>query len=351
MLDSNIILGIRANLGCEDYSHAIMTQDVHPWPCGAPIVYPSGVKLEIGNNIAAAALISPCQAAVGIDRLNVPAVIVHPVNLTPLCTSHKVLIVDDFDIGKYDRLLEFIRDVGAISFVIEHGAGRKHLAGSVKQLESKFKYSSLLQLSQWGDRFLDGNDDNYFCVMTFLDLPYCIPLFNMHKIDGVGLSFSGATYKASVKYGQLNRAFRADIIYSNYEENVLVIDGVSVNSPEFDRDGVYKHLSKLANMKLERGNAPKASSSSKEYKVCSSGEIELTDGPKSAESSIKWTTLDADWTTNQAAPVNVKDAEEGENVSEEEIDDTSEEVPQSEEIEMEPPVEPSKAKQKFYKSY
>lgn len=253
MLDSNTILGIRGRFGCENYSHAILTQNLDCWPCGVPVVYPSDIDLDYRRNPAThvGTLITPCQVSGGVEQLNVHSRIVHPVNLRPLCGNHKVLTVSEFDIGKLDRLIEFIHDVGGVSLVIERMKGRQNLIKGIVNLANKFRYNSTFHYNEWGSRYLDGEDDSYLCVLTFLDLPYCVPLFNMNKIDGIGLSLSGVTLKASMSSGQLHRTFRADLIYSNYEENVFVIDGVEVNRKSSTDHKMYDSMAGYAGQTLE----------------------------------------------------------------------------------------------------
>jgi len=251
MLDSNTIFGIRKYLPTDDYAHGILTQNVESWPCGAPVVY-SPLELESGHQaVRVLALMTPSQVSAGIESLNVMSKIVHPVNLKPLYKNHKVLTVSEFDIGKFERLMQFVRDVGGISLVISDKNGRENVADAVRKIQNLWNYTALFYYNAWGGKYLEGKDDSYACLLTFLDLPYCIPLFNMHKIDGVGLSFCGFTKKASLNYGCLHRTFKMDLIYSKYEENLFVVDGVDVNDREGLTDAHYQEAHKSASKDLE----------------------------------------------------------------------------------------------------
>ena len=264
MLDSNIILGIRGNLECEEYSHGILSQEWEGWPCGTPIVYKAGMlDGKYNGSVSAMSLMTPSRNAAGRERAQVPTSIVVPVDMKPLYNNHKVLTVSRFDLGKFDRLLEFVRDVGGLSLVIEYAAGRKESPLKVQKLEKIFKYTSMFYFNGWGSKYLEGEDDRYVCVLTFLDLPYCVPIFNMRKVDGVGLSFSGATINASKDYGQLHRIFRADFVYSNVMDNVFVIDGVDVNSISPMSKDMRRDLISMAEMDLPVQPANKKSSSDK----------------------------------------------------------------------------------------
>jgi len=256
MLDSNTILGIRAYLENEEYEHGLLTQNIDAWPCGTPIVLAANI---LGNakyrssNTRVYTLMPPCQNAGGVETAQVHVQSITPVTLKPLYNNHKVLTVSKFDIGKFDRLLEFTRDVGGISLIIEHEEGRMQLAKSIAELERAFKYCSLFYYNAWPTKFLEDEKDKLICVLTFLDLPYCIPLFNTRKVDGVGLSFTGATVSASKRYGHLHRTFRADFIYSNYEDNVFFVDGITVNSRREPDGSIYGELNNFSCQHLEIG--------------------------------------------------------------------------------------------------
>lgn len=257
MLDSDIILGIRGYLNCEEYEHGILIQNWENFPLGAPVVYGSGSLLDINEKsiIRILTLITTAQGTHGIESCNVHAEIIAPVNLKPLCKNHKVLTVNQFDAGKFDRLIEFVHDVGGVSFVIEHEEGRKDIVRSLKELEKIFRYTTMFHYEGGSSKHLNGEDDHYLCILTFLDLPYCVPLFNTHKVDGIGLSFSGVLRKASINRGLPERLFRTDIIYSNYMDNVLVVDGINVNTFNPPSSSTYKDLTVAAGRKLKVGPA------------------------------------------------------------------------------------------------
>jgi len=281
MLDSNTILGVRGYLNCEEYEHGILVQNWESWPLGAPVVFQAGA-LE-GSTTSLLSLITPAQQAGGTDSTNIYSKNVAPVNLKPLCKNHKVLTVSQFDIEKFNRLTEFVHDVGGISLVIKYKGGRKNLAERLQKLSSIFKYSVLFYYNAWGGVHLSGKDDVYACVLTFLDLPYCIPLFNTHRVDGIGLSISGAVENQSISGGMLHRTFRSDIIYSNYADNLLVIDGVSINNNDSLSDSIFKEIANFATKELKEGppvskkeNRSTDSSGYKQYMMSSNG-VELKD--------------------------------------------------------------------------
>ena len=76
MLDSNTILGIRAYLGCEEYEHGLLSQNIESWPCGAPVVYAANILNQgrhrgRGVSTRVYALMPPSQKAAGVETAQV----------------------------------------------------------------------------------------------------------------------------------------------------------------------------------------------------------------------------------------------------------------------------------------
>jgi hypothetical protein len=252
MLDSDIILGISARLeGCSEYAHGILSQEWEHWPVGTPLVFPDTGLKNSGGQVHAATLFTPSQRVAGCrEEYAVPTSLICPVGLKSLAKNHKVLTISEFDLGKMDRLSEYVRDVGGISFVIDFVNGFKAFPKQIRKIEKLFEYAATFYYNCWGSKYLEGDDDKYVGVVTFLDIPYCLPLFNMRRVHGLGLSFCGATTKASKNYGQLHRVFRLDHIFSNYLDNIFVIDAIDVNKISPLDSNVYKELVKMTAQEL-----------------------------------------------------------------------------------------------------
>jgi len=279
MLDSNTILDITRHLSYPEYSHAVLTQNWKGWSCGVPVIYPSNVNIDPdGIIVRVATLFTPYKNAAGIESYEIYSHILQRVNIKPLCGNHKIMTVSEFDPSKFKRLSEFIHDVGIISFVVDHKAGRSNIAKGIRAIESMFKYTSVSQHHEICVPILAGNNDKYVCIMTFFDLPYCVPLFNMHKVDGVGLNLVGATVKASKAMGRLNKVFRTDIILSNYLENIFVLDGVAINKAQPISSNMFAAIENMTNLELEIG-PDKLPDLKKESKPISSPKHKLSSDP------------------------------------------------------------------------
>jgi len=263
MLDSNTILEVKGYLKCEDYSHGILSQEWENWPCGTPIIYSTADMDKNRGSVDALSLMAPSQRAGGNWLNRTPSSLIVPVNMKPLKKNHKVLTVDHFDFDKFVRLREYVQDVGGLSLVIEPSTGRNKLVDEIRKIGNTFNYKSLFYYSPKSPQQLNGKDDRYICVLTFLDLSYCVPIFNIRKVDGLGLSLSGTTVKASEHHGRLFRIFRADFIYSNFLDNIFVTDGVEVNSLVSIPNDILTNMEGLVRQELKVGPEKKMSASAK----------------------------------------------------------------------------------------
>jgi hypothetical protein len=252
MLDSNIILNTEYNLQYTGaYLHGILTQEWESWPCGTPIIYPDkDIRIE-RNTTRVATLITPSQGSSGSVRSDVYNYLIKPVGLRPLYNNHKVITTSRFDLNKFNRLREFVRDVGGISIIVEYSEGKKSLAMDVRGLCRKFNYGSMFYWNANAKHMLDGPDDKHICIVSIFDLPYCIPIFNVRKVDGIGLSVVGTTVATCLKNRRLVPAFATDLICSNYKDNVFVVDGARINTANRNiKDSLFEEMNRFACVEL-----------------------------------------------------------------------------------------------------
>ena len=303
MLESNIILGTRANLeGCDQFAHGILTQEWEHWPVGTPVIFPDSGLENSGGSVQCMSLFTPTQrCAGGPESRSTPTSLICPVNLRPLAENHRVLTISEFDLGKFDRLMEYIRDVGAISFVVDFQSGFKSIPKQMRKIEKLFEYSALFFFNSWGTKYLEGPDDKYVGVVSIFDLPYCVPLFNMRRVNGIGFSFSGVTINASKNYGQLHRVFKVEFVYSHYPDNIFVIDGVTYNQVRPMDSPHYKELLNMAGQTLPVIPASEKKKQAKEqldyerYKM------------KGMKTHAEWHSKPMEWKT-QSAEIHIDEA-------------------------------------------
>jgi hypothetical protein len=161
--------------------------------------------------------------------LEVPKDCLQIIGLRPIMRRHRTLTVDGFDIGKLERLKDYVEEMDGISFVVKEYKYRRNIPGLLKQMTGYYKYSSLFQTGYYKGKYLDGEDDEVLAVISFFKLPYCVPIFNPKRVDGMAVSYCEAIRKESERRSHLVKKLRVDLALTNYEDNLFVIDGVAVN--------------------------------------------------------------------------------------------------------------------------
>lgn len=72
--------------------------------------------------------------------------------------------------------------------------------------------------------------DNVIMIMTFYPLLYCIPVFNMRRIDGMGVVVSFANlYEVIHEENNKGLFSHISLLLSNFDENITYVDGNVVN--------------------------------------------------------------------------------------------------------------------------
>lgn len=226
-----------------EFSHVILSQDWEQWPCGTPLVVDRKlIKVRDSSSVRVFALFPPRSFINKMEDFTVVKESLVDTALKPLIKTHRTLSVDAFDCAKFDRLKAYVRDTGGITFVVKEESARRDLVNVLKFFPGEFKYTSLFHYAKYSTKHLTGKDDNLLGIISFFDLPYCIPLFNLKKVDGMGVSYCQAPRKISEKSNTLIRSYRVDIILSNYADNIFVIDGSDVNPLSPIHGDLYREL-------------------------------------------------------------------------------------------------------------
>jgi hypothetical protein len=239
-----------------EFAHVILSQDWDSWPCGTPLVIDGTcLRSERAENIRTFSLFPPRSYINKLEDIIVHRDCLVRTSLPPLAETHRTLTVEKFDNSRLERLRQYVKEMGGITFIVKEEKNRKKLIRTLKFFPRLFKYSSLFHYSRYGNKYLSGDDDELLGVISFFNLPYCVPLFNMKKVDGIGLSYCQAPRKISEKNNMLVRAFRVDMVLSNYLDNIFVIDGSDVNPMNPLQDESYSEIENWVGeeLKVKRG--------------------------------------------------------------------------------------------------
>lgn len=160
------------------------------------------------------------------QRISVsPAIL--PMEPKNLIKEHRLEIVDKFPLESLPQIKEAARERGAVSFIVEkHSEMRKAVEKLDQEAAKVFKYVTCMKYNVGaGTRKLE--EDRLSLALSFIELPYCIPIYNANRVDGVGVIVSLIYQPSSIAMGGLNFRDMYGLVFSNYEDNVFKIDGGS----------------------------------------------------------------------------------------------------------------------------
>jgi hypothetical protein len=229
-----------------------LVNDYEHIPCGSPVV----LDKDYFNNpdVREMRAFSLFTSRAGMDPnsdFTLPKDYFELVSLKPLVRTHRTVSIEQYNPDKAVHIGEYVKHLGGITFVVEDEIARIKLANDLFYLTKVYKYNSLLYHNKFGRKYLRGEDDCVLGIVSFFSLPYCVPIFNTKKVDGMGVSYCEAIMKESIDQNRLIRTYRMDFVLSNFEENLFVIDGATVNPINPVQSATFNELGKWAAQKLE----------------------------------------------------------------------------------------------------
>jgi len=240
VLSSDTILGIKNRDFFTDdckIAYAILTQNYDYLPCGTPVMV--AVKKQ---RTLACINVFPARASTSYGYTWLPENVLKFIDKVPLHETHKVKNVEEFDYSQFSTIIKSVKEYGGISFVSNKKATAVSIIDSIKSIVREYKHSSLFQFNIYGGRFLSGKDDDLLSVISFFDFTHCIPLFNLKKVDGMGISFTQVLRKHSQLIGKQVNTFRIDIVVSNHSDNLFTIDGATIDQEYKITDALYREI-------------------------------------------------------------------------------------------------------------
>ena len=166
---------------------------------------------------------------------------IYPLPQKNLIAGHKVKTVNSFNIDKMHRIRDYVRENNAITFVLCDLREAADLFQNIPIILSKYKYSTLFNqyggVSPKGARKPVGE---FITFASFVDINYCIPIFDHRKVDGMGV-YCGFMYhngNNTFSYTTNSMCF----VLSNYGENLFYTDGASIATRTEINTGVLEYM-------------------------------------------------------------------------------------------------------------
>lgn len=158
-----------------------------------------------------------------------------------LIVGHKVKTIDMFNINNLRKIRDFVKDNAAITFALFDTSNAVDFFTSIPDICSKYRHSPFFY--HYGEGLgghIRNTDDVFVSFVSFIDINYCIPIFDHRKVDGMGV-YCGFMYnnkhnKSSVLIDVLC------FVLSKYGENLFYTDGARVSVESKISTDVLKYM-------------------------------------------------------------------------------------------------------------
>jgi len=142
--------------------------------------------------------------------------------------------IECFDIDKLERLIDYIHDVGGISFTLSEREKRgKETLDFIRKMRGRFSLSFdvMHSIIRQGEHVDSGfENDELISLISFFDIKTIVPIVDTRKADGIGITFEhfSSRHCEAKRVKEVTDFYH--VILSNYKENIIVADGSVVNA-------------------------------------------------------------------------------------------------------------------------
>ncbi len=165
-----------------------------------------------------------------------------PLQPKKLIQNRRVKTIDEFEYKKIRKIQEFVREDGAITFIIEDPSAGVVFMKGLNYFKKEFPCTAFCGNNA------PGNDKNP-CVIgdmlslaiTIYDLRYAIPIFNNKKVSGMAVGVTLLWPKSSEGLNRLAFVNEFHFIVNSFPDNLLFVDGVKLRDRSFVGDMYTSH--------------------------------------------------------------------------------------------------------------
>jgi len=158
-----------------------------------------------------------------------------------LIVGHKVKTIDKFNVKNLKKIRDFVKDNAAITFALFDASNAIDFFASIPDLCSRYNHSTFFY--HYGNG-LSGHirdaDDVFVSFVSFIDINYCIPIFDHRKVDGMGV-YCGLMYNNKKNKGSILIDVLCSVL-SNHKENLLYTDGTNIATESRVSNDVLKYM-------------------------------------------------------------------------------------------------------------
>lgn len=189
-----------------------------------------------------------------------------------IIASGQVVYIEEF-INNIPKIQKFLANNKSLTLIINNLAGcMKFITHGIEEIQSGFKYStctSYIAPGNWHDS--NCPEDQLMLFITIHNLANAVPIFNRRKVDGLAISVVTIWPESSIHTGCLYSNSDFNVIVSNFEDNIFVVDGERINQSRKIPKDIQNHMLASLEKDFKRRAVPKklmkAGIISKEAKV------------------------------------------------------------------------------------
>lgn len=167
-----------------------------------------------------------------------------------LIVGHKVKTIDTFNIKKLKKIKDFVKDNAAITFALFDASNAINFFANIPDICSRYSHSTFFY--HYGDGlsgYIRNTDDVFVSFISFIDINYCIPIFDHRKVDGMGV-YCGSMYNNKKDKGSV-LIDALCFVLSNHRENLFYADGANVATESRISTDVLKYMIQRIKLKSE----------------------------------------------------------------------------------------------------
>lgn len=154
----------------------------------------------------------------------------YPIPQKNLLTKHTIKTIDMFYIKKIKHIKEYVKTDGAITFILNDLSNAKEFFINIPLLcSSAYKYEAFFHHYTGQSNIVRSNENKFMVFVSFIDINYCIPIFDHRKVDGMGV-YCGFMCK-NIKTNNNILIDALTFVLSNYKDNLFYLDGSNVSVP------------------------------------------------------------------------------------------------------------------------
>jgi hypothetical protein len=183
--------------------------------------------------------------------------------------------VEFFDYAKLQKVFDFAREMGSITFLLENIAFARKFWESIDRFGRGFKHNLFIghEGGRIGSRTPPSWDDKLVTYVVIYPLKHAIPVFNNRKADGVAVNIGLYWKKHSEQNNSLLWCEEISFALNNHRENLLVVDGCKIRDGSWI-GGMYKeHLMNVFKEEQKRQEKKPKESKKEEAKKSSNKKI------------------------------------------------------------------------------